>query len=66
MASQLLPLDMSVNKPYKHLVHKHYDANLNKNNHIFIPSGKIKRALVSIIVKWIPKAWKEVPVNIIP
>jgi hypothetical protein len=30
------------------------------------PHGKIKRAPASIIVEWISKAWKEVPVNIIP
>jgi hypothetical protein len=38
----------------------------NKDNHILTPSGKIKRASGSIIVEWISKAWKEVPVNIIP
>jgi hypothetical protein len=30
------------------------------------PSGKIKRASALIIVEWISKTWKEVPVNIIP
>jgi hypothetical protein len=29
------------------------------------PSGKMKRASASIIVEWISKAWKGVPVNII-
>jgi hypothetical protein len=57
---------VSFNKPFKHLVCKRYDAWLNKDNHIFTPRGKIKRASASIIVEWILKAWKEVPVNIIP
>jgi hypothetical protein len=65
MTSQLQPLDVSINKPFKHLVRKHYDAWLNKDNHILTLSGKIKRASASIIVEWISKAWKEVPVNII-
>jgi hypothetical protein len=30
------------------------------------PNGKIKRASMSVIVQWISKAWKEMPVNIIP
>jgi hypothetical protein len=30
------------------------------------PSGKIKRASASLMVEWISKAWKGVPVNIIP
>jgi hypothetical protein len=56
MTSQLQPLDVTINKPLKHLVHKHYVAWLNKNNHILTPSDKIKRASVSIIVEWISKA----------
>jgi hypothetical protein len=50
MKSQLQPLDVSINKPFKHLVCKHYDACLNKDNHIMTPSSKIKRASASI--KW--------------
>jgi hypothetical protein len=44
MRSQLKPLDVSVNKPFKHHVCKQYDAWLNKNNHIMTPSGIIRRA----------------------
>jgi hypothetical protein len=62
---QLQPLEMSINKSFKHLVHKHYGAWLNKDNHILISSCKIKRLSTTIIVEWISKAWKGVPVNII-
>jgi hypothetical protein len=51
MTSQLQPPDVSINKPFKHLVSKHHDAWLNKDNHILTPSGKIKRAAASIIVE---------------
>jgi hypothetical protein len=61
MAIQLKPLDVSINKPFKHLVPKHHDARLNKDNHILTPAGKMKRASASIIVEWISKAWKQVP-----
>jgi hypothetical protein len=32
MTSQLQSLNASINKPFKHLVHKQHDAWLNKNN----------------------------------
>jgi hypothetical protein len=32
MGNQLQPFDMSINKPFKHLVCKHYDAWLNKDS----------------------------------
>jgi hypothetical protein len=66
MTSQLQPLDVLINKPFKHPLCKHYDTWLDKSNHIRTPSGKIKRASASIIVEWISKAWKEMPINIIP
>jgi hypothetical protein len=67
MTSHLQPLHVSINKPFKHLVCKHYDAWLNKDNQSYIaPSGKIKRSSAPIIVECISKAWIKVPVNIIP
>jgi hypothetical protein len=65
MTSQLQPLDVSINKPLKHLLRKRHDAWLNKDSHILTPSGKIKRASASITVEFMSKGWKEVPVNII-
>jgi hypothetical protein len=65
MTSQLQPPDVSINKLFNHLVCKHYDAWLNKDNHILILGGKIRRA-VSIMIEGISKDWKEVPDNIIP
>jgi hypothetical protein len=50
MTSQLQPLDVSSNKPFKHLHCKHYDTWLGKDNQILTPSGKIKRESTSIIV----------------
>jgi hypothetical protein len=38
MTSQLQPPDMSINKPFMHLVRKHCDAWLNKDNHMMTPS----------------------------
>jgi hypothetical protein len=49
--SQLQPFGVSVNKPFKNLIHKRYDAWLNKDSHILTPSGKVKRAAASIIMQ---------------
>jgi hypothetical protein len=57
MTSQLQPLDVSVSKPFKHLVCKHCDAWLNKDSQMLTPSGKIKRSM-SVVVEWISIAWK--------
>jgi hypothetical protein len=57
---------LSINKRFKQSVCEHYDALLNKDNHTLTSSGKIKRAPAPIIEDWISKAWKEVPINIIP
>jgi hypothetical protein len=65
MTSKLRSPDVSINKPLKHLVQKHYEAWLNKDNHILMTINEIKSALASIIVEWISKSWKDVPVNII-
>jgi hypothetical protein len=65
MTSQLHPLHVSINKPLKHAVCKHYDPWMKKDSHILTPSGKIKRASASITVEWISKAWKEVLVSVI-
>lgn len=59
MINQLQPLVVSINKPFKYLVRKHYDAWL-------IPSGKTKGVSVSTVVEQITTTCKKVPANIIP
>jgi hypothetical protein len=64
--TQLQPHYVSIGKSFKHLVHKHYDAWLNTDNHILTKTGNIKRVSAPILVEWILKASKEVPVIINP
>jgi hypothetical protein len=45
MTRQLQPHDVPINKPFNHLVRKHYDTWSNKDNHILTPSGKIKESV---------------------
>jgi hypothetical protein len=41
---------LSVNRPFKHLVRKHFNPWLNKNNHILKINGKIKSASASVLL----------------
>jgi hypothetical protein len=66
MISQLQLFYVSVKKPFKHLVCKHYDAWLNKVKHTLTPSGIIKTSSASITVEWILKTWKDMLNNNIP
>jgi hypothetical protein len=61
--SQLQLFYVSLNKPFEHLVCKHYDAWLNKDKHTLTPSGIIKTSSASIIVEWILKTSKDMPNN---
>jgi hypothetical protein len=44
MTSQLQPLAVAVNKPFKDYLRKRYNAWMLSENFPLIPSGKIKRA----------------------
>jgi hypothetical protein len=66
MTSLLQLLDVSVNKVFKYLVCKRYVAWMNKDNHILTLNGQNKKSISVNNSGVISKAWKEVPVNIIP
>jgi hypothetical protein len=60
MTSQLQPLDVSVNKPFKDYLRKEYEAWLLSKNLPLTPSGKIKRASASELAEWVSAAWKKI------
>jgi hypothetical protein len=64
MTSQLQPLMCQLTN-HPNILSVNTYGWLNKDNHGLTPSGKTKRTSASVIVEWISKAWKEVPVNII-
>jgi len=65
MTSQLQPLDVSVNTPFKGLVRAQYEKWIISDNLPLTKSGKIKKAPVSEIAKWVSNAWKEVSLVIV-
>lgn len=60
MTSQLQPLDVSINKPFKDYVKREYENWLHLEKHPLTPSGKIKKASASKIAEWVSVAWKKV------
>jgi hypothetical protein len=60
MTSQLKPLDVSVNKPFKDYLRKEYEAWLLSENLPLVPSGKINRASASKLAKWVLATWKKI------
>lgn len=65
MTSQLQPLDVSVNKPFKSYLHQAYDEWLLTDNLPMTPSGKIKRASASTVAGWVSWAWRQIPSDMV-
>lgn len=61
MTSQLQPLDVAINKPFKDRLRKHYTDWLTSEDHQFTPTGRIKRASLGQLADWIAAAWNEIP-----
>lgn len=60
MTSQLQVLDVVVNKPFKDHLRQLYTDWLLKGNHALTPSGKLKKAPVSLLAEWILTAWRRI------
>jgi len=60
MTSQLQPLDVSVNKPFKDFVRAEYEKWILSDNLPLTKSGKIKKTPMSKIAEWISRAWSQV------
>ena len=65
MTSQLQPLDVSVNKPFKDHVRAKYEEWILSDNLPLTKSGKIKKAPAAEMARWISEAWKDVSPGII-
>jgi hypothetical protein len=64
LTSVLLPLDMSVNKPFKDNVRKLYTQWMAKGGHELMPTGKIRRPSIEMC-DWMARVWNMVSKKII-
>lgn len=65
MTSQLQPLDVSINKPFKDRLRKFYTDWLTEQEHELTPAGRIKRASLGQVASWIAAAWDDIPSELI-
>lgn len=65
LTSQLQPLDVSLNKPFKGYLRDEYDAWLSTENLPLTKTGKLKKAPPSTIAKWVAAAWAKIDVTIV-
>lgn len=61
MTSQLQPLDVCINKPFKDRVRCLYNEWMQEGDHALTPTGRLKRASLSQLVGWILDAWHGIP-----
>ena len=60
MTSQLQPLDVAVNKPFKDYVKQEYEDWLMSDNLPLTATGKIRKAPASVVATWVSSAWKKI------
>ena len=61
----LQPLDKCINKPFKAKVRAQYEAWMVNGPFTYTPSGKKRAPSKEIVLRWIDRAWREIPVDLI-
>ena len=61
----LQPPDKCINKPFKAKVRAQYEAWMVNGPFTYTPSGKKRAPSKEIVLRWIDRAWREIPVDLI-
>ena len=61
----LQPLDKCINKPFKAKVRAQYEAWMVNGPFTYTPSGKKRAPSKEIVLRWIDRAWSEIPAELI-
>ena len=59
------PLDKCINKPFKAKVCAQYEAWMVNGLLTYMPSGKKWAPSKEMVLRWIDRAWNEIPVELI-
>jgi len=58
--SQLQLRDVSVNKPFKGLMHEEWAKWIEAPTHHVTPAGRVKRPSISNVYEWVKNSWQRV------
>jgi len=59
LTSQLQPLDVSVNTPFKGFMHEEWAKWIEATTHHVTPAGRVKRPLISNVCEWVKNSWQR-------
>ena len=57
--SQLQPLDVSVNEPFKGFMHEEWAKWFEAPTHHITPAGRVKRPSISNVCEWVKNSWQQ-------
>ena len=60
LTSQLQPLDVSVNKPFKGFMHEEWAKWIEAPTHHVTPAGRVKWPSISNVCEWVKNSWQGV------
>ena len=58
--SQLQPLHVSVNKPFKGFMHEEWAKRIEAQTHHVKPAGRVKQPPISNVCEWVKNSWQRV------
>lgn len=65
LTSQLQPLDVSINKPFKVLMREEWNKWMAAGNHDLTPTGRMKRPTITQVCEWVKTSWDSVKEEIV-
>lgn len=60
LTSQLQPLDVSINKPFKDLMREEWNIWMTKPNHDLTKTGRMKRPTIKEVCTWVKNSWEKI------
>ena len=65
LTSQLQPLDVCINKPFKGFVREEWGKWMAAGNHDVTPTGRIKRPSITQVCEWVKTSWDAVKEEVV-